>query len=77
MRRRKEEVEASIAKLRQRIEDVQSTLAERINRKQELAEQIQSKTVLFREEASELALEVSRVQDRLKEVFARKEVLED
>jgi len=56
---------------------VQSTLAERINRKQELAEQIQSKTVLFREEASELALEVSRVQDRLKEVFARKEVLED
>ena len=68
LRRRKEEIKAEMATLKDSIEQVQKQLMENIKRKQGLAEKIQDTSDRFREEATDLKEELSRIQKRLKDI---------
>lgn len=63
--------------LKEDVERVQDQLLENVDRKQKLANKIQTTTDSFRDEAADLRQELNRVNSKLKEVYEHKERMED
>lgn len=77
LRRRGEELKSEMVTLKEGVEKIEFQLKENIQRKYALAEKITQTTEQFLNEASELKEELSRVQNKLKEVYLHKDKVED
>lgn len=52
-------------------------MLENVKRKSELAEKIENSTIKFREEAHELREELTKIKQKLVDLFRHKEIVED